>query len=66
MMAAAQRGFAGFHTMSKREAFYARDLEITLKKDPTPKPGADHTYTFGGVTTDHMLEVDYDMRNGGW
>lgn len=31
-----------------------------------PKPGADHQYTFGGIATDYMLDIDYDVNNGGW
>ena len=31
-----------------------------------PKPAADHQYTFGGLSTDYMLEIDYDVHNGGW
>lgn len=31
-----------------------------------PKPPADHQYVFGGVSTDYMLEIDYDIENGGW
>jgi branched-chain amino acid aminotransferase len=23
-------------------------------------------YTFGGITTDYMLDIDYDKENGGW
>ena len=49
-----------------QETFFAKDLEINLRKEPLAKPGPDHTYTFGGVTTDHMLEIDYDKFNGGW
>jgi branched-chain amino acid aminotransferase len=30
------------------------------------KPGDDHQYLFGGLLTDHMLEIDYDYDNGGW
>ena len=30
------------------------------------KPAADFQYQFGGITTDHMLEIDYDAKNGGW
>lgn len=31
-----------------------------------PKPSKDHQYTFGGISTDHMLEIDFDLKNGGW
>lgn len=30
------------------------------------KPPKDFAYTFGGVSTDYMLEIDYDIENGGW
>jgi len=23
-------------------------------------------YQFGGITTDYMLDIDYDKENGGW
>ena len=48
------------------QTFMASDLELNLTKNPTPKPGPDHQYAFGGITTDHMLEIDFDRTNGGW
>jgi len=41
-------------------------LIINKRDKLLDKPGEDHQYTFGGVTTDHMLHCDYDMDNGGW
>lgn len=48
------------------KTFLASDIEHNLVKNPRPKPGPDHQYLFGALTTDHMLEVDYDLNNGGW
>ena len=31
-----------------------------------PKPASDFSYTFGGMSTDYILEIDYDIENGGW
>ena len=56
-----QRSFA---TMEK--TFLAEDLQIRKREQLKEKPGPDHQYTFGGISTDHMLEIDYDVRNGGW
>lgn len=44
----------------------AKDLVIQKRKELLPKPGPDHQYAFGALTTDHMLEIDYDHLNGGW
>ena len=46
----------------------ANDMVIHHKdsKDIKPKPDKDHVYAFGGLTTDYMLEIDYDYSNGGW
>jgi len=30
------------------------------------KPPKDFAYTFGGIITDYMLDIDYDGDNGGW
>ena len=30
------------------------------------KPPKDFAYTFGGISTDHMLDCNYDVENGGW
>ena len=46
--------------------FLANDLQMNLSQNLRPKPGPDHQYLFGGITTDHMLEIDYDLKNGGW
>ena len=46
--------------------FLADDLVIKETPNLKPKPGPDHKYTFGGITTDYMLEIDYDRENGGW
>lgn len=43
-----------------------KDLVIHKRKDLLPKPGPDYQYTFGGIHTDHMAEIDYDAHNGGW
>ena len=42
------------------KTFRASDLELKLSTNLRPKPGPDHQYAFGGITTDHMLEIDYD------
>lgn len=48
------------------ESFMARDLVFEESKELKPKPASDHVYTFGGLTTDYMLEIDYNYANGGW
>ena len=53
-----------FATMEK--TFQASDLQIHLREELKEKPGPDHVYAFGAVQTDYMLEVDFDMQNGGW
>lgn len=53
-----------FSTYEK--TFLADDLVINERATLKPKPGPDHKYTFGGITTDYMLEIDYDRENGGW
>ena len=35
-----------------------------MTKTPKAKPAEDHVYTFGSLTTDHMLEIDWDNENG--
>jgi branched-chain amino acid aminotransferase len=35
-----------------------------MTKTPKAKPADDHVYTFGSLTTDHMLEIDWDNVNG--
>jgi hypothetical protein len=44
----------------------ADDLVIKERSILKPKPTPEHVYTFGGITTDYMLEIDYDRENGGW
>jgi len=51
-------------TMEK--TFLASDLVIEKHPDPKPLPPADHQYLFGAITTNYMLEIDYDFANGGW
>jgi len=48
------------------KTFMADDLVIKERKVLKQKPGPDHQYTFGGITTDYMLEIDFDRDNGGW
>lgn len=35
-----------------------------MTKNPKQKPADDHTYIFGKLTTDHMLEIDWDQETG--
>ena len=55
---------AAFSTYEK--TFMADDLIFKERKVLKQKPGPDHQYTFGGITTDYMLEINYDRENGGW
>ena len=48
------------------KTFMASDLIFKKRAELKPKPSADHQYTFGGLTTDYMLEINYDIDNGGW
>jgi hypothetical protein len=48
------------------KTFMADDLQFRERAVLKDKPSADHVYTFGGITTDYMLEIDYDRENGGW
>jgi branched-chain amino acid aminotransferase len=57
----AQKSF-GIH----EKTFMADDLVFKPRETLKEKPGPDHQYTFGGITTDYMLEIDYDRENGGW
>jgi len=41
-------------------------LIIEERKEKLQKPGDDHQYVFGALTTDHILHLDYDKSNGGW
>jgi len=47
-------------------ALKSRDLIINKRNDLKTKPATDHQYTFGGLSTDYMLDIDYDVHNGGW
>jgi len=42
-------------------SFYRKDLKFIKREELKPKPAADHQYVFGGVTTDYILEIDYDQ-----
>jgi hypothetical protein len=55
---------AQFSTYEK--TFLAEDMVVHTAKQFKPKPGPEHKYTFGGITTDYMLEIDFDRENGGW
>jgi len=54
----------GFATMEK--TFLASDLKIVKRPVLKEKPGPDHVYAFGAIQTDYMLEIDFDLMNGGW
>lgn len=41
-------------------------VERIAPENLKPKPAADHVYAFGALSTDYMLEIDYDFHNGGW
>jgi hypothetical protein len=41
-------------------------MTIERREECKEKPGPEHVYAFGGLSTDYMLEVDYSFRNGGW
>jgi len=51
---------------SSMETFRASDLEIRKVANFKPKPASDHVYSFGGLSTDYMLDIDYDEDKGGW
>ncbi len=59
-----QQPRAGFAIMEK--TFLANDLQIIKREELKEKPDKDHVYAFGAVSTDYMLEVDFDLHNGGW
>ena len=63
--AALNRNFS-YGNKSYQDTFYAKDLIFTERKELIEKPGKDHAYTFGGPTTDYILQIDYDKKNGGW
>lgn len=63
----ALRTSATLRRMSTLEnSFRAEDLKFFPTTTPKAKPGPDHVYMFGGITTDYMLDIDYDKDNGGW
>jgi|TARA_B110000285_G_C14919108_1_gene511700 hypothetical protein len=41
-------------------------IEHKKPEELKEKPPADHVYAFGALSTDYMLEIDYDFYNGGW
>ncbi len=49
---------------SVNETFFAKDLVFEKTQNPKEKPGPDHTYVFGDLTTDHMLEIDWNKEKG--
>jgi len=55
-----------FGVATTENTFMASDLTVNKREELKEKPGPDHEYAFGGLTTDYMLECDYDYSNGGW
>lgn len=55
-----------FAFATHEQTFLASDLQIHRREELKEKPGPEHQYAFGAVSTDYMLECDYDYRNGGW
>mmetsp|Transcript_13666 Transcript_13666/g.15330 ORF Transcript_13666/g.15330 Transcript_13666/m.15330 type:complete len:100 (-) Transcript_13666:9-308(-) len=53
-----------FSSFSSVTSFKAEDLIIEETKAPKAKPSEDHVYEFGKLTTDHMLEIDWDVETG--
>lgn len=51
---------------TKEKTFLASDLKIERRQQLKEKPGPEHQYAFGALQTDYMLEVDFDLANGGW
>lgn len=41
-------------------------MQVTTASKLKEKPPEGYAYQFGALTTDHMLECDYDKDNGGW
>ena len=39
-------------------------MQIKETKAPFEKPEEGHTYIFGKIFTDHMLEIDWSQENG--
>lgn len=56
----------GFTASRSITSFFRKDLQVIKRDQLKTKPPADHQYVFGGLTTDYILEIDYDMQNGGW
>ena len=44
--------------------FFHKDLKIERTSNPKARPGDDHSYVFGQLMTDHMLEIDWDSERG--
>jgi hypothetical protein len=64
------RMFSVNHSFLVRSRFLTfpqkKDLVFVERKQLKEKPAKDFAYTFGGTSTDYMLECDYDVENGGW
>lgn len=58
--------FRPFGANIYEKTFMASELTFKPSAALKPKPASDHVYAFGGITTDYMLEIDYDRDNGGW
>lgn len=45
---------------------FTQHTNLTIQRTtiPKPKPALDETLKFGTVTTDHMLEIDWNAREG--
>lgn len=50
---------------AKKTTFKYEDLEITRTSSPKPIP-AHEDLVFGKYFSDHMLECEWDLENGGW
>ena len=48
------------------ETFKASELVVEKRAVLKEKPDKDHAYTFGGISTDYMLDIDFDASKGGW
>jgi hypothetical protein len=65
------KSFNLFKHSSKRayrstSSFNHKNIAIIPREELLPKPPKDHQYTFGGLSTDYLLDIDYDRQNGGW
>lgn len=58
--------FRAFATTEKTFMASNMVVERIAPENLKPKPAADHVYAFGALSTDYMLEIDYDFHNGGW